>query len=295
MKRKYVALNVQVKAHDGRNERAEGLENRLARIEGQLQQVLNVAKDARQPPTAKQPSSQTSPQSNSSSDRSAQGGITITSGADYGHIRDEDLLLKEWRFDPVEPALYDGPGPDALSLPPIEEILPVVDHYFVTYNTVIPLFHQPTFMKMLNAWYNHGNSRDKPTWAAVQIVMALGYRTPRPGTLETAPSQVHMANQCLRNAQSIVSELVTREEDLLGIQILLGIVMLFQNSRDPKPASVIIGTAVRLAHRLQLHSNDATQYFTPDEAEQRSRVFWIAYTLDKVSRGCQKKTGLAIR
>ena len=245
--------------------------------------MLSVARDAHQPSST---GNESTPQSNSTSEpeRGVPLGNTITNGVSIDHIPPEDLLLNEWRFDPIEPSLYDGPEPNAFALPPIEDLLPVVDHFFVTYNTVIPLFHQPTFMKMLNAWYHHKNSRDKATWAAVQIVMALGYRTPRSGALETAPSQIGLANQCLRNAQSIVSELVTREEDLLGIQILLGIVMLFQNSRDPKPASVIIGTAVRLAHRLQLHSNDMTNFFTPEEAEQRLRVFWIAYTLDKVSR-----------
>jgi hypothetical protein len=151
------------------------------------------------------------------------------------------------------------------------------------FNLVIPLFHQPTFMKMLRGWYTDRTQRDRGTWAAVQIVMALGFRTPRLTATDSPAVQTEKADVCLKNAQSIVSELVTRDGDLLGVQILLGIVMLFQNSRDPKPAAVIIGTAVRLAHRLRLHAQESAQFFTAEEAEQRSRVFWIVYTLDKVS------------
>lgn len=262
-----------------RNGRVESLESRLARIEAQLQQVLDAARDARQPaPIA----NSSSPQSNLNADQDAHDGTSPSDKALYSQLQLDDAAVSDWRFDPLDPSIYDGPQPESLSLPPMEEVIPIVDHFFVTHNTVIPLFHQPTFMKMLNGWYHHQSSRDKATWAAIQIVLALGYRTPQGTVVEAPPLHIQKANQCLKNAQSVVSDLVTREEDLLGVQILLGIVLLFQNSRDPKPASVIIGTAVRLAHRLQLHSNEATRFYNPEEVEQRSRVFWIAYTLDKV-------------
>lgn len=253
--------------------RTEALESRLARIEAQLQLVLNVARDAQpqQSSTAQQ-----SPESHSSETTEA------VSADNEVQAEIARSAYHSWKFDPINPSIYEGPGPDSLMLPPLEDILPVVDHYFYTFNTVIPLFHQPVFMKMLHTWYSQPQSRDRATWAAIQIVMALGYRTPQLALGETQVKHIERADVCLRNAQTVVSELVTRDQDLLGVQILLGIVMLFQNSRDPKPASVIIGTAVRLAHRLQLHSSNAGELFPAVEADQRSRVFWIAYTLDKV-------------
>ncbi|RSM15872.1 hypothetical protein CEP52_000414 [Fusarium oligoseptatum] len=252
--------------------RTEALESRLARIEAQLQLVLNVAREA-QPQQSSL--TQQSPESHSSETTEA---ISAENELHAGIARSANHA---WKFDPINPSIYEGPEPDLLMLPPLEEVLPIVDHYFSTFNTVIPLFTQPVFMKVLHTWYNQPQSRDRATWAAIQIVMALGYRTPQLALGETQMKHIERADQCLRNAQTVVSELVTRDQDLLGVQILLGIVMLFQNSRDPKPASVIIGTAVRLAHRLQLHSSNAGELFPAVEAEQRSRVFWIAYTLDK--------------
>ncbi|KAF0635507.1 hypothetical protein FPSE5266_01975 [Fusarium pseudograminearum] len=255
-----------------RNNRSEGLEARLKRIEEHLDQVLNAAKDAHsaKPPTC-------SPESHSSIGDSSEpipskGGI------------DEDLAklgVYSWKFDPVRPVVYEGPQPNSLDLPPLEEVLPIANHYFSTFNTVIPLFQQPVFMKLLRSWYNQPNTRDRARWAAIQCVLAIGYRTPQLSLTDSQVAQVEKADQCLRNVQSVVSELVTREDDLLGVQVLLGIVMLFQNSRDPKPAGVIIGTALRLAHRLRLHSQEAAMSFPAAEAEHRSRVFWIAYVLDK--------------
>jgi hypothetical protein len=251
-----------------RNNRQGGLEARLARIEEQLQIVLNAAKDAQ---TAR-PDDQSSPSDSTES--------VLNNSANFEEMAKRGFA---WKFDPVNPAVYQGPQPNILELPPLDEILPIVDHYFTTFNGVIPLFQQPEFMKLLSTWYKQPETRDRASWAAIQTVMAIGYRTPQLSLRDSQSVHIEKADQCLRNAQTVVSELVTRDEDLLGVQILLGIVMLFQNSRDPKPASVLIGTAVRLAHRLKLHSQEAAMQFPAAEAEQRSRVFWIAYTLDKVS------------
>lgn len=166
----------------------------------------------------------------------------------------------------------------------MEEVMPIVDHYFSVFSPIVPLFDQKSFMALLSGWYGHSPRRSSAAWAAIQVVLALSLRTPTPDALHDSagPDRFHRANSYLRNAQSVVSDLVVREEDLLGIQVLLGIVLLFQNSSDPKPASVVISTAMRLAHRLRLHSQESARYFSPEENEQRSRVFWIAYTLDKV-------------
>ncbi|KAJ4123090.1 hypothetical protein NW768_010083 [Fusarium equiseti] len=251
--------------------RQEGLEGRLKRIEEHLEHVLRTARDAQ----AAKPTY--SPESHSSTGDSAEF-IPSQDGIDQDLAK---LGVYSWKFDPVRPSVYEGSPPNTFDLPPLEEILPVINHYFSTFNTVIPLFQQPSFLKLVTNWYNNPASRDRATWAAIQTVLAIGYRTPQLSLTDSQAVHVEKADQCLRNVQSVVSELVTREEDLLGVQVLLGIVMLFQNSRDPKPAGVIIGTALRLAHRLRLHSQEAMMCFPAAEAEHRSRVFWIAYVLDK--------------
>lgn len=275
----HVRINVRLMSY--RNGRVEGLESRLVRIEAQLELVLNAARNAQpqQPPAAT--SADHSPEIHSGTSDATEPVFGLGSDIYAGAVQSCEASSGR-KFDPVNPSIYEGPEPDSLYLPSLDETLPMVDHYFSTFNAVIPLFQQPAFMKILHNWYNSPASRDRATWTAIQIVMALGYRTPQLTLADDQAVQIEKADQCLRNAQTVVSELVTRDQDLLGVQILLGIVMLFQDSRDPKPASVIIGTAVRLAHRLQLHSHDAAEFFPAAEAEQRSRVFWIAYTLDKV-------------
>ncbi|KAI1806012.1 fungal-specific transcription factor domain-containing protein [Daldinia bambusicola] len=169
-------------------------------------------------------------------------------------------------------------------LPPLTEILPVIDDYFRDFNTALPLFHQQHFMQMLLEFYSEQEStkKSRAVWAAINVVLALGYRirTVEAGEIIVRFDDVKLKH-CIDNAQRELDELVTREEDTLGIEVLLGLVILFQTNTDQKPASVLIGTAVRLAHRLGLHMKSTLSQFTPDVAQHRSNIFWLCYYLDK--------------
>ncbi|KAI1453706.1 hypothetical protein F4805DRAFT_359597 [Annulohypoxylon moriforme] len=170
-------------------------------------------------------------------------------------------------------------------VPPLTEILPVIEDYFRNFNTALPLFHQIHFMQMLYDFYSRQEKtkKSRAVWAAVNVVLAIGYRI---RTIETKDVMVgfddEKVKKCIDNAQKELDELVTREEDTLGVQVLLGLVILFQTNTDQKPASVLIGTAVRLAHRLQLHVKSTLSNYSPEVARHRSNIFWLCYCLDKV-------------
>lgn len=282
------------------------------------------------------------------------------------------------------PVVLTHPHPhNPFSLPPLEQILPVIDAYFIHFNSLVPLFQQGAFMRLLDDWYslnsslaaeetgnaeptsrhpppsptlgtpsrtstaNNAGRNRRAVWAAINIVLAMGYRlavnperissglaaanapaaaaaashsasssphnqpysgppggpTVTPHGISPATTEDTAVHHCLRNAQSVVSELVTRDDDLLGLQVLLGMVMLFQGTRDPRPATVLIGTAVRLCHRLRLQQRAGngldsilpgvgsgilggkSPWASTAQAEEmllhRDRLFWIAYMLDK--------------
>jgi hypothetical protein len=50
---------------------------------------------------------------------------------------------------------------------------------------------------------------------------------------------------------------------------------------NPQPTYFFIATAMRLAHSIGLHKKGANFNLNSAEVEQRKRVFWIAYMLDK--------------
>ncbi|KAM6483594.1 hypothetical protein HDV62DRAFT_358932 [Trichoderma sp. SZMC 28011] len=163
------------------------------------------------------------------------------------------------------------------NLPPLPDILPIVDGYFLSTNRLLPLFDQTNFMQMLRCWYSTLDNRDSATWAAINVVLALGLllqpHIDAGGGLTVAT--------LVKNAQSVLDEIVTREEDILSAQIVLGLCILFQESPDPQPASVLVATAVTLVHRLRLYSRSGQENLSQADARQRDRLFWIAYVLDK--------------
>lgn len=189
-----------------------------------------------------------------------------------------------WTITPTQQGLNEQLPEKTLTVPPLEDIAHVVDHYFSDTNKVTPLFCQGSFMAMLREFYSNPLSRNRASWAAIQIVLAIGYRAPQGAGMPHEAERAQRANIHLQSAQSVMSHLVTREEDMLGVQVLLGIVLLFLSSSDIKPASIIIGNAVRLVYRLGLHEAESPKHGPAVETEQRARVFWIAYALDRVSR-----------
>ncbi|KAK1971610.1 fungal-specific transcription factor domain-containing protein [Colletotrichum sublineola] len=250
----------------GDPKRVAELESRLARIEEQLQHAMDAnIRLASQVPAG-------SPVTAGSAESSMGGGRGSADGADVGNpLTSSSNSPSEWVVDPEKP-----------KLPPLEEMLPVIEEFFNQYNVIMPLFDQKTFMRMVSDWYSPSSQQSPAVWAAINIVLALGYRCSlkEPGYVGSLADDQKVLYH-MRNAQSAVSDLVTREEDLLGIQVLVGMIILFQGTKDPKPASVLIGTAIRLAHRMHLHDKESMSFFPPEVARQRSRVFWMAYIMDK--------------
>ncbi len=162
--------------------------------------------------------------------------------------------------------------------------MPIIDHYFNAINPSTPLFSYPSFMKIITGWFHSPATHDTLSWAAILMVMSLGLQSlpcGHPLPLEYSKRK-HWISYSLRNAQSLIPELMAREKDLLGPQVLVALALSFRQSHGLGPASVMIGMAVRSAHRMQLHSTQSTNFFTIEDVRQRSNVFWVLYMLDKV-------------
>ncbi|KAF9767196.1 hypothetical protein IL306_000287 [Fusarium sp. DS 682] len=116
--------------------------------------------------------------------------------------------------------------------------------------------------------------KDLIPWAAIDLVLAMTYRI-----IDDASIEEPKLARCISNVQSVTTELMAWSGDLLGLQVLLGMVLLFQGTTHPQLAMVLIGCAIRLAQSMGLPSTRASG--TSDEPAQCRRVFWIAYILDK--------------
>jgi hypothetical protein len=157
--------------------------------------------------------------------------------------------------------------------------MPIVEHYFKAVNPSAPIFSQVPMTRIITKWFRTDpRSRDKASWAAILVIMALGSQA----QTDQAATPQDWIHYCMRNAQSVVPELLMRDQDLMGLQTLLGLAMLFYNATDLRAASMLAGMAVRLNFRFQMNSSHPTSHFTRDEAAERSNIFWTTYMLNKV-------------
>lgn len=171
-----------------------------------------------------------------------------------------------------------------MELPSEGFVRQLVDTYLASINCVFPLFDPEQLGRTIDQWYEIPSQRSRITFAVVNVVMAIAqyHGSSQVGFGHTDVS-VGSVQDCLSKAQSALTEILMGDVELANLQVLLGLVMIFQSTSDIKPAVFLLSTALRLAQVLGIHRSDSEFYrnSTPREALQRKRVFWIAYILDR--------------
>ncbi|KAI0154593.1 hypothetical protein GGR57DRAFT_466103 [Xylariaceae sp. FL1272] len=163
---------------------------------------------------------------------------------------------------------------DQMPLGSLHDVLPPIEWYLRTSNSYLPLFNSSVLLNTVRDWYYKPHTRERANWAMINVVLALahhtGYEGPRGGSHATYIS----------NAQSVLTEAISHETKLVHIQVLIGLSMLFKTAADPTPATVLVATAMRLAQKLRLNRR-SPHYLDHRERQQRERVFWLAYIMDR--------------
>lgn len=165
-------------------------------------------------------------------------------------------------------------------LPPKHEALSLLKDYFENFNCMFPLFHEPTFMHLVDKQYSNDPYEGSGWWASLNVALAFAHRLRVMSHLVPAEED-EKAWQYLKNAMSVTIELTMRNTDLLSVQALLGVGLFLLGTPNPQPTYFFVATAMRLAHSIGLHKKGANFSLNAAEVEQRRRVFWIAYMLDK--------------
>ncbi|KAJ4304859.1 hypothetical protein N0V90_000387 [Kalmusia sp. IMI 367209] len=165
-------------------------------------------------------------------------------------------------------------------LPPKAEALSLLKDYFENFNCMFPLFHEPTFMHLVDKHYSNDPYEGSGWWASLNVALAFAHRLRVMSNL-VPQEEDEKAWQYLKNAMSVQVELTMRNTDLLSVQALLGIGLFLLGTPNPQPTYFFIAAAIRLSHSIGLHKKGAGFNLNASEVEQRKRVFWIAYMLDR--------------
>ncbi|KAL9016186.1 MAG: hypothetical protein Q9185_006459 [Variospora sp. 1 TL-2023] len=167
-----------------------------------------------------------------------------------------------------------------MSLPPKHEALSLCKDFFDNFNLMFPLFHEPTFMHLVEKQYSRQPYEGSGWWASFNIALAIAHRIRVMSNL-VSQEEDNKAWMYLKNAMGVLTELTMRNSDLLSVQALLGMAMFLLGTPNPQPSFFLVAAAIRLASSIGLHKRGSGFNLNPVEVEQRKRVFWIGYILDK--------------
>lgn len=165
-------------------------------------------------------------------------------------------------------------------LPPKNEAVSLLKDYFENFNCMFPLFHQPTFMHLVDRQYSRDPYEGSGWWASLNVALAIAHRLRVMSNL-VPQEEDEKAWGYLKNAMAVCTELTLRNTDLLSVQALLGMALFLQGTPNPQPTFFLVAAAIRSSHSIGLHKRGSGFNLNPVEIEQRKRVFWIGYMLDK--------------
>lgn len=193
-----------------------------------------------------------------------------------------DVSMDDHKWTSWKPEVFNDlfQRPVFRPLPPKEEALSLLTDYFENFNCMLPLFHKPTFMHLVERQYSSDPYQGSGWWASFNCALAIAHRLRVMSNISPAEDD-EKGWGYLKNAMGVFSELIMRNTDLLSVQALLGMALFMQGTPNPQPAFLLIAAAIRLSQSIGLHRRVTGFNLNPIEIEQRKRVFWIAYILDK--------------
>ncbi|KAF4555657.1 Fungal specific transcription factor domain-containing protein 37 [Elsinoe fawcettii] len=165
-------------------------------------------------------------------------------------------------------------------LPPKQQAVDLLKDFFENFNCMFPLFHEPTFMHLVHKHYSLEPYEGSGWWACLNVALAVAHRM-RVMSNVVGAEEDQLGWMYLKNALAVQAELTMRNNDLLSVQALLGIALFMQGTPNPQPSFFFVAAAIRLSHSIGLHKRGSDFKLNEVENEQRKRVFWIAYMLDK--------------
>jgi len=108
-------------------------------------------------------------------------------------------------------------------LPSRSEVFSLMKDFFRTANRLFPIYHEESFMRMVEWQYTQQTCDDAARWASINIILSLAYEYRFSNSLKPEKDR-EKAWMYFKNAISVFTELTLRRTDLLSVQALLGMV-----------------------------------------------------------------------
>lgn len=159
--------------------------------------------------------------------------------------------------------------------------------YFDADQCCFPLLDRKVFERQVQSHSGSASLVDIPWYALYNAVLAIGCRSARssqsPNDNPTRLAQAEAeAEKYFYNAVRVQSELMCRRTNLETVQAFAAMTLYAQHSTTPQCEYKFCSIAVRLAQGMGIHKDASLEWdVTQVEAQERSRIFWVLYWMDK--------------
>ncbi|PLB43647.1 hypothetical protein P170DRAFT_417884 [Aspergillus steynii IBT 23096] len=192
-----------------------------------------------------------------------------------------ELLDRHCQTSSISPLAEICPTKAFYPLPPKEDVMALLHDYLQTVNVLCPLFQPSVLMSIFDCHDLDAMFQFPSRWACINVVLAMGHIL-RIKDRSVAQPEHQKSWQFIKNALGALTEICLGPPDLWAIQALIGMVFFLLGTPNAQPCSFLISTAINLAHQIGLERTDEEQSISdPEEREQRRRIFWIAYCIDR--------------
>ncbi|OQD65797.1 hypothetical protein PENPOL_c005G08732 [Penicillium polonicum] len=165
-------------------------------------------------------------------------------------------------------------------LPPKDEIILLVNDYLQQFNSLCPVFQPSSLLSLCEENNLQGLLNFPGRWASLNVVLAIGYMV-RIKNTSIVQADRQKSWLFMKNALAVLNELCFGLPDLWTVQALVGMILFLLGTLSNQPCGYLISSVMRICHVIRLERSDNGSALSPEELEQRRRVFWIAYCLDK--------------
>lgn len=191
---------------------------------------------------------------------------------------DEECRWTNW----THPMLTDAIRRESVfPLPPWSDALALVEEYFQHFHKMLPIFHPPTFMGMLNQQYSSEPIRDPGWWISLNAVLAIAQRRRNETNPSPTEAEENLPWQFARNAMDLILDILMLNTSLMSVQALLALFYYFIGTPNPQPSFFLASAAVRTSHAIGLHETANLSNINAFEREQRQTIFWCALIADQ--------------
>lgn len=113
--------------------------------------------------------------------------------------------------------------PPTLHLPAYHDVRPLLQTYFMTANSSMPVYCESDFMRLVEMMYTHHLPPSTPVIASIHVLLAIAHHR-RASEASSSSEDMHRACHHFEQASALLPKLMLEYPCLTSIQAMLGMV-----------------------------------------------------------------------